>query len=189
MATNGMRHTDGNPMVPCSVGGIIGRPPWSSSSLIYIVGEISTLPFYLFIIFNCLATQGYVSSKKVVSSRESEARSLFEGDWKQRKAERQSSSGRISFCHLTSGLNWRGLALVQSTLDAKWVGIWKPAMREKLSSFMPHGLHCYRQRGISLSKYSGCSSSSYYWTFITPFSWHPSYWVRKHPELAHTAQS
>lgn len=32
-----------------------------------------------------MATQGYVSSKKVVSSRESEARPLFEGDWEQKK--------------------------------------------------------------------------------------------------------
>lgn len=87
MATNGMRHTDGNPIVPCSVGNIIGRPPWSSSSLIYMVGGgIYTLPFYLFIIFNGLATQGYMSSKKVVSSQESEARPLFSGVWKKKKS-------------------------------------------------------------------------------------------------------
>lgn len=147
------------------------------------------MPFYLFFIFNCLATQGYVSSKKVVSSRESEARPLFEGDCSKKKAERQSSSGRISFCHLTSGLNWRGLALAQSTLDAKGVGIWKPAKREKLSSSESRGLHIYRQRGISISKYSGWSSSSYYWAFITPFSRHLSYRVGKHQELANTAQS
>ena len=89
MATNGMRHTDGNPTVPCSVGDTIGRPPWSFSSLIYIVGEIYTLSFYLFIIFNGLATQGYVSFKKVVSSWESEARPLFAGVWSQKKSRVQ----------------------------------------------------------------------------------------------------
>lgn len=122
-----------------------------------------------FFFLNYLATPGSVSCKKVVSSRELEAKSLFEGDLKRKGWKGKSSSGSISFCHLTLGLNWRGLAFVQSTLDAKWDGIWKHTKRERWNSFVPHGHYLYRQRVISISKYSGLSSSSYYRTFTPPF--------------------
>ena len=125
--------------------------------------------------FNCLATSGYVSCKKMVSSRELEAVSVWRG-LQQKGWKGKSSSGRISLCHLTSGLKWRGLAFVQSTLHAKQDGIWKHTKRERLSSFVPHGHYLYRQRVISISRYSGLSSSSFYWTF-SPLSL--DIWVRE----------
>lgn len=121
-----------------------------------------------FFFLNYLDTPGSVSCKKVVPSRELEAKSLFGGDLKRKGSKGKSSSGSISFCHSTLGLNWRGLAFVQSTLDAKRDGIWKHTKRERWNSFVPHGHYLYRQRVISISKYSGLSSSSYYRTFISP---------------------
>lgn len=163
--------TDGNPVAPRSVGGIIGDLHAVRNSLIYMVGEPRHSPPPS---LNCLATPGYVSSKKVVSSRESEAKSLFEGDLKQTSSKAESSSGSISFCHLTSGLNWRGLAFVQSTLDAKREGIWKPAKRERLSSFVPtdttsidRGLYLYLNIVVCLQVL--CIGP-----FFLPFSWHLS---------------
>lgn len=91
-------------------------------------GEIDALPFFF---LNYLDTPGSVSCKKVVPSRELEAKSLFGGDLKRKGSKGKSSSGSISFCHSTLGLNWRGLAFVQSTLDAKRDGIWKHTKRER----------------------------------------------------------
>lgn len=162
-----MRHPDGNPVAPHAAGGFTGGPRLSGSSLIYIMGGTEALPFFFFF----FKLPGYVSCEQVVSSRVLEAKSLFEGDFKRKGWKGKTSSGSISFCHLTSRLNWRGLALVQSTADAKRDGIWKRTKRERLSSFVPHGHYLYRQRVISISKYSGLSSSSYYWTFLPLFSW------------------
>ena len=62
---------------------------------------------------------------------------------------------------LTSGLHWRGLALAQSTLDAKRGGIWKRRKKDEAGSVVPHGHYLHRQRVISLPKYSGLSSRYY----------------------------
>lgn len=107
-----------------------------------------------------------MSCKKVDSSRELETKSLF------KRLEAKRLKGRefeweYFPLSLDIGLNWRGLAFVQSTLDAKWVG-----KGERLGSFVPQGHYLFRQRVISISKYSGSSSSSYYWTSTYP---HPPF--------------
>lgn len=107
-----------------------------------------------------------MSYKKVVSSRELEAKSLF------KRLEAKRLKGRdfkweYFPLSLDIGLNWRGLAFVQSTLDAKRVG-----KGESLGSVVPQGHYLFRQRVISISKYSSLSSSSYYWTSTYP---HPPF--------------
>lgn len=161
-----MRHPDGNPVAPHAAGGFTGGPRLSQQLSHLHHGGTEALPFFFFFLTTRLCVMWASGLKPGIRGQ------VFV--WRRLEAKRlEGKDFKWEYFFLSldvkAELEGTGIGAKHSGCKTRWD--LETHKEKRLSSFVPHGHYLYRQRVISISKYSGLSSSSYYWTFLPPFSW------------------